>query len=108
MKVAILGCGLIGEKRGKQLADHLVVGVFDPDQGKAKKLAHELKTKAYDSAEKLLSDSGAEIVIVATINNMLAPLSIQAANSKIHVLVEKPGAISLKELETLEAAAKKK
>jgi predicted dehydrogenase len=107
MKVAILGCGLIGEKRGKQLTGHQIVGVFDPDQAKAKKLSQELKTKAYDSEDKLLSGSGAEIVIIATTNNKLAPLAIKAAGAKIHILVEKPGAITLKELETVEAVAKK-
>ena len=45
--------------------------------------------------------------MIATINASLAPLAIKAAENGKHVLIEKPGAISMKELETLEAAAAK-
>jgi len=107
MKVAILGCGLIGERRGKQLSGHQIVGVFDPQQEKAQKLAKDLNAKIYSNEDTLLEKSGAQIVIVATTNNALTPLSIKAARKGIHILVEKPGGISLKELDLLETESKK-
>ena len=42
---------------------------------------------------------------IATVNASLAPLALQAAQQGKHVLIEKPGAIAVQELEALEAAA---
>jgi predicted dehydrogenase len=105
MKVAVLGCGLIGEKRGKQLSGHTCVGVFDPDRKRAEKLAAELKTKVWDSEDACIKNSGAEIVIVATTNNVLAPASLRAVRAGKHVLVEKPAAIRVSEIEELDREA---
>ena len=107
MKVAIFGAGVIGERRGSQLPGHTLVGIFDPDSKKAALLAEKLKTKIWTDGDAMLTQSGAEIIIVATTNNQLAPISLKAVENKKHVLVEKPGAITLQELTTLEAAAKK-
>lgn len=108
MNVAILGCGLIGEKRGLQLEGHTLVGVFDPQTDRATALAQKLKTKAFQSEDALLQESKADIVIIATTNNTLAPLAAKAARAGKHVLVEKPGAISLGQLVEVEKAAKEK
>ena len=45
------------------------------------------------------------MVIVATANHALAPLALEAVRAGKHVLIEKPGAISSAELETLSAEA---
>ena len=107
MKIAILGCGLIGEKRGRQLQGHELVGVYDPALERATKLASDLKTKVFTSEAELIEKSGAEILIIATTNNQLAPLALKCIKAKKHVLVEKPAAIAVKELEELQAESKK-
>src|SRR6266511_2692951 len=43
-----------------------------------------------------------------TVNASLAPLASQAAQAGKHILVEKPGAISLKQLDELESVAGKR
>jgi len=108
MKVALFGCGLIGKRRGEQIGSHKLVGVFDVDAARAEKLALELKTVAFKSQSDLLYKSDTEIVIVATTNNSLSPVSLAAVNAGKHVLVEKPGAVSLGELEFLEKTAAQK
>src|SRR5436853_7918688 len=107
MKIAILGCGLIGKKRGGQLSGHELVGVYDPVFERAELLALELMTHAYSSADELLQKKP-DIVIVATTNNALAPMTQLALNNGCHVLVEKPAGISVSELDVLIANAKKK
>src|SRR5262249_55544410 len=47
------------------------------------------------------------VVMIATVNASLAPLALQAVQHGKHVLVEKPAAIRVKELEQLEALAQK-
>lgn len=108
MKIAILGCGLIGKKRGLQVGtENSIVGVFDPDQNRAENLAKELNTKVFSSEDSLIKDSGTDIILIATVNNQLAPLTKKCIQNKKHVLVEKPGAISLKELKELKKLALK-
>lgn len=105
MKVAIFGAGLIGKKRGSQVAPHEFIGIYDIDQERAAKLAQELGTKAYVSESAMLA-SDADIVIIAVTNNALTPVALKAIEAGKHVLVEKPGAISLAQLDLLEAAAR--
>ncbi|MCC6276291.1 MAG: Gfo/Idh/MocA family oxidoreductase [Oligoflexia bacterium] len=107
MKVAILGCGLIGERRGLQIAPHEIVGVYDPDAERANSLAKKLNTRTFQNEEDLLKNSRCDIVIIATQNNQLAPLALKAIEALKHVLVEKPAAIQVNELVALKEAAKK-
>lgn len=106
MKVAVFGCGLIGKKRGLQMGGNSLVGVYDPDRARAEKLAAELNTQAFDSEDSLIEKSGADIFIIATINNQLAPLTMKCVRKKKHVLVEKPGAVSLAELKDIQRLAR--
>ncbi|MBF0314564.1 MAG: Gfo/Idh/MocA family oxidoreductase [Oligoflexia bacterium] len=116
MNIAIIGCGLIGEKR--LLAcdvnhDHLLV-CCDSDPGRAKKLQELWRTKSkkslnYDtlvtsSVQEALDYPGVELAVVATTNQHLAEITIEALRRNIHVLVEKPASRNLKELLQVEAA----
>jgi predicted dehydrogenase len=105
MKIAIVGAGLIGRKRGLQLEGHELVGLFDIDSARARTLAAELRTRAFDSERDLLQHSEAEIVIVATNNANLAAVTGRAIEAKKHVLVEKPAGISLGQVERLSELA---
>jgi len=108
VNVAILGAGLIGKKRGLALQGHRLAGLYDPDAARARALADELGTAAFDSEEALLERSGAEVAIVATPNAVLAEVAGRAMSAGLHVLVEKPGAITVAALERLEALARER
>ncbi len=105
-RVAIIGCGLVGEKRMKLLAPGTVTVACDLNLDRAKKLAAlSPGCEATDSVEQAVTSANVDCVMVATINASLAPLSIQALRAGKHVLAEKPGALNRREFEAVEAAA---
>ncbi len=105
-RVAIIGCGLVGEKRIKLLAPGQVTVTCDLNLERAKKLAAlSPGCEATDSVEKAVASANVECVMIATLNAALAPIARQALAASKHVLAEKPGAISVREVEELEAAS---
>src|SRR5208337_428879 len=107
--IALIGCGLIGQKRLHHLPRGSVVVACDLDQTRAQRLAAQSPgCRATDSVAEALADPQVDAVLIATVNCALASLACQAAEAGKHVLIEKPGAISVKEIDTLEAVARKK
>ena len=89
MRLAIVGCGLIGRKRAAAAAGHEIVVVCDRDQGRARELAEMTKARAVtDWREAVKADVDA--VIVATTHDQLAGIALGAVEAGRHVLVEKP------------------
>jgi predicted dehydrogenase len=105
MKIAIVGCGLIGTKRARCLGSHELVCAVDTDSGRAENLCRMRGQGTASAAWQAAVDSDAELVVVATTNNYLAPVACAALKNGKHVLVEKPAARSVAELDTLLAAA---
>ena len=107
-RVALIGCGLVGQKRLKLLPPGSVTFACDLQLDRAQKLAVQSPgCVATDSVEKAVSAPDVDVVMIATLNAALAPVALQAVQHGKHVLVEKPGAISVKEIDQLEAAAAK-
>jgi predicted dehydrogenase len=106
--VAIIGCGLIGQKRAKALGSARLVACADISLDRAQELAMVAPGAATTSDWKpIISHPGVDIVIVATTNNMLAEISCAAVHEGKHVLVEKPAGRNTKELDAIETAARK-
>ena len=101
---AIIGCGLIGRKRLASLrADQLRVAC-DLDISRAESLVADAgHGRATTSIEDALNDPGVQAVVVSTLNSSLAPLARRAIAAGKHVLIEKPGGISVAEIDELEA-----
>ena len=109
VRVAIVGCGLIGRKRMQGLPPSArVVALVDVDRTRAEALAAALPYEAAvsASAEAALPGAGADLVIVATVHNALAPTTLLALEAGCHVLVEKPGAHCLADLLAVREAAR--
>jgi len=109
MNYAIIGCGLIGKKRvtGMPAGSQLVVAC-DTNLPRAEELVKLAKSgRAVADFNDAVSDPKVEVVFIATLNSMLAPIALAAVKQGKHVLVEKPAAIHTKELDEIEAAAKK-
>jgi predicted dehydrogenase len=109
MKVAIIGCGLIGQKRLNNLPIGSVTVACDLNPERAQKLAAQspgcIDT---NSVEQAVTNPHVDAVMIATLNSSLAPIACAAAAAGKHVLVEKPGAIHTSELDRLtEIAAEK-
>src|SRR5690606_27950344 len=102
MRVGIIGCGLIGRKRAKALGEHILVAVADTQLERAQSLAKEYpECVAFNNWEQLVQHPELDIVIVATTNNALAPITQAAIQNAKHVLVEKPAGITPQELQPL-------
>jgi predicted dehydrogenase len=107
MRVAIVGCGLIGRKRLLSLRQkHRVTVVADVLPERAKDLAALAPGAApiTDWRDAVLAPE-VDAVVVATTNQWLAPVTLAAIQAGKHVLVEKPAARNATELEPLLAAA---
>jgi len=107
--VAILGCGLIGQKRSKTLAGAKLVVCADVDEKRAKSLAAGFPgCEASADWRAAVQRDDVDIVIVATTNDALVETSLAAVQAGKHVLVEKPAARHVAELDLLIAAAARK
>ncbi len=108
MNVAILGCGLIGQKRAKALKGARLRVCADLDAGRAQQLARSYPdVDATTDWRSAIQRDDVDIVIVATTNDALVETSLAAAQAGKHVLVEKPAARNVAELDLLIDAAQK-
>ena len=106
--MAILGCGLIGQKRSKTLAGAKLVVCADVDEKRAKFLADGFPgCEATGDWHIAIERPDVDIVIVATTNDALVKTSLAAVEAGKHVLVEKPAARNVAELDRLIEAASK-
>lgn len=96
--VGIIGCGLIGQKRAKALGEGRLVACADINEACAKVLAGNSAAKVFSDWRNLLELSDVDIVIVATLHNSLAEITLAAIEAGKHVLVEKPAARNPEEL----------
>jgi len=108
LRIALIGCGLIGQKRLNLLPPGSVTVACDTQLDRARKIAAQSPDcVATDSFEQAVSLPHVDVVMVATLNATLAPIALAAVKRGKHVLIEKPGGIRVAELEALHAAAVK-
>lgn len=103
--VGIIGCGLIGQKRAKALGEGQFIVCADINAAKAKALAGNSGVKVFSDWRGLLALPEIDIVIIATLHDSLAEITLAAIEAGKNVLVEKPGARTPAELAPVMAAA---
>lgn len=102
MNVAIIGCGLVGNKRAQYLNGGNLLYCVDKNPIRARALAAQIKgCKILPCWKEVMTKSEIEIVIIATTHEMLSEICLAAVNAEKHVLIEKPAARSSKELEPI-------
>jgi predicted dehydrogenase len=105
LRVAIVGCGLIGGKRASALRPgDTLVACCDTSIAAADALAACHGCKACASFEDLL-DTKPDVVIVATVHDRLAELAELSLRAGAHVLVEKPAGVSTSQVDRVIAAS---
>ncbi|MCJ8329606.1 MAG: Gfo/Idh/MocA family oxidoreductase [Lentisphaeria bacterium] len=114
IKVGLIGCGKITQVSHAPAFAAMpgkvtVTGITDLNLKAAKALNkdHGLNATIYKTVDELLA-SGIDAVVISTPNTFHAPLTIQALKSGIHVLVEKPMAVSFTEADAMIREAKKR
>ena len=104
--VGIIGCGLIGQKRAKALGSGgRLVACADIDVSRAESLAKGTSSKVFRDWRELVWSPNVDVVIVATLHDSLAEITLNAIEAGKHVLVEKPAARTAAELDPVMAAA---
>lgn len=103
--VAIVGCGLIGRKRAAALPGGRLVACADLAFERAQALARTAGGAAVATWQDAVSRPDVDVVVVATTNDALAAVTQAALDAGKHVLVEKPAARNVAEVEPLIATA---
>jgi predicted dehydrogenase len=97
--VAVIGCGLIGQKRARALGPARLLACADVVLPRAEAVAALAPgARAFSDWRAAVDAPEVEIVIVATTNDRLAEITTAALLAGKHVLVEKPAARSTAEL----------
>jgi predicted dehydrogenase len=108
MKVGIIGCGLIGQKRARALADCRLVACADIVAERAEMLALTVPgAQPVTDWRAVVERTDVDIVIVSTTHDVLAQITLAAISAGKHVLVEKPAARSATELDPVIEAARR-
>lgn len=108
MKAGIIGCGLIGQKRAKNLGSCQLGACADKIPERAAALAAQYPgCEAYTDWREVVARPDIDIIIVATLHSALAEISLAAASAGKHVLIEKPAGRRAAELDHVISAAKK-
>lgn len=101
LRVAIIGCGLLGHKRAKALSEGALVAAADIDITRAQSLDAPACSTQW---QEIVRRDDVDVVIVSTINGALAEIAAGALDAGKHVLVEKPAARNVAELDAVIAA----
>ncbi|MHB8240392.1 MAG: Gfo/Idh/MocA family protein [Solirubrobacteraceae bacterium] len=101
LRVAIVGCGLIGAKRAGALGEEdSLIACHDVSAQAAERLAAEFGCRVCNTLDELLQ-AGCDVVVVATPHDQLAGIAELALQGGAHVLVEKPAGISSAQMDRL-------
>lgn len=107
MKVAIIGCGLIGQKRAKYLANCTLVACVDKIKERAEHLAKQFPgCIAVTDWHEIIHQDNIDIIIIATTHAELAEIALAATKTGKHILIEKPAGRNSTELDPIIAALK--
>lgn len=105
--LAIIGCGAFGTKHAAALGrvpTARLVAVWDPDVARARHLGRCHGAAVVTSADVIWRRADIDGVILATPTDTHRALVVAAANAGKHVLVEKPVALNLRDLDDMERA----
>ena len=107
MRFAIVGCGLIGQKRAAAVAKlgHRAILTVDRSRDRALELARPFGARAATDFGAAVEADDIDAVVVATPHAELAAIATACLDAGKHVLVEKPGGRNLAEVSAVSKAA---
>ncbi|MDE3250814.1 MAG: Gfo/Idh/MocA family oxidoreductase, partial [Bacteroidota bacterium] len=96
IKFAIVGCGRIAQRHAEHINNRgILAAVCDNVKEKADKLAATYNAKAYYDLETMLrEEAGLTVLSVCSPNGLHAQHAITGLNNGVHVLCEKPMALT--------------
>jgi predicted dehydrogenase len=111
LRLGLIGGGIVAagpyRKALARLPGIRAAGVVDPDRGRADTLARALETKVYPDLDALLSDSTIDAAAVLNPNHLHVETALHCLEAGKHVLVEKPVAETVAEIDQLKRTSKR-
>ena len=104
LKMAVVGIGNMGCLHARdihELTNTELVAVCDSKRDRADGVAGQYGVKAYYDYRDLLADASVEGLLIATPHYDHTPISIAALRQGVHVLVEKPIAVHVKDARSM-------
>ena len=107
MNIGIIGFGLIGKKRAKNLGKGKLIAYSDlhPNEDQEKLLNG---VKYYSDWNELVSRDDIDIIIISTPNNLCCQIAEACIEKSRNFLVEKPAGLNFKEVSKINTLARKK
>ncbi len=112
LKTGIIGIGNMGSAHAKMIVAGDIDGmelaaVADLDQARRQWAKEHLpeSVQIYENADQMMGQAGLQAVIVAVPHYDHAPLSIAALKKNLHVMCEKPVAVTTKQAREMQEAA---
>lgn len=110
VKFGVIGVGGMGGSHARNLRDVAeveVVAVADANEEMARQVGAEIGAQSYSDYKALIRAGEVEAIIIATPHYFHPPIAIYAAQRGIHVLSEKPVAVSVAAADKMVAACDK-
>ena len=110
LRVALVGCGRIAQTHCgylRQLPHVELVGACDLNPASREAFTARWQLPSYAEVDELLAAAWPDAVHVVTPPSTHAPLAVQLLDAGVHVLVEKPFALSVAEADSMIAAARR-
>jgi predicted dehydrogenase len=104
LRVGIVGCGRMAEKRVGALDGDVLTAAYDVVAERAKALSAAHGGVTCETLDEFLA-AAPDVVIVATSHDCLAEIACRALKSGSHVLVEKPAGLGSADVDRIAAAA---
>lgn len=109
MNFAIVGCGHIAKKHAEaieRIEGANLVAVCDKVPQAMDEYVKKYGAKPYEDLADMLNDPSIDVVNICTPSGLHAPIAVEAAKAKKHVIVEKPIALTLEDADSIINACK--
>ena len=108
--IAFIGAGDIADLHAEAINNMVgaeLIGLWNRTHGKGASKALRFGCEVFDSVDELLNDTRVDAVFVLTNMETHCEYTVRAAEAGKHILVEKPAASSITELEQMQTAIQK-
>lgn len=111
IKVAVIGVGSMGKNHARvfaELDECNLVAICDIDEAQAKKIAEKLDCHAYTNYKEMFSKENLDLVSIAVPTSLHREVALDAIDTGLHLIVEKPISDSIEHAKEIVNKAKEK
>ncbi|NLL25454.1 MAG: Gfo/Idh/MocA family oxidoreductase [Sphaerochaeta sp.] len=111
VRYALLGYGKVAHLHAqalKSVKDAQLVAVWGRNMEKARQFAQKWKIKAYTDLDQMVKEAKVDAVVVTTVHPLHMEHTLQALDAGLHVMVEKPMALTVRQCDLMIEKAEEK